>query len=60
MSPTRKCLLGVFLAIVIAVMLLTWGSIGSAALALGLLLAGIFTALKKTMNRDPEDYFMDE
>lgn len=60
MSQTRKILLGLFLAAVVVVMILTWGSIGSAALALGLLLAGIFTALKKTMNRDPDDYFMNE
>ena len=50
-------LLGIFLAVVLAVIVLTWGSIGSAALTLGLLLAGIFTALKKSLNRDPDDYF---
>ena len=53
----KNILPGVFLAIVLAVILLTWGSIGSAALTLGLLLAGIFTALKKSLNRDPDDYF---
>ena len=50
-------LLGIFLTVVLAVIVLTWGSIGSAALTLGLLLAGIFTALKKSLNRDPDDYF---
>jgi len=50
-------LLGIFVAAVLAVILLTWGSIGSAALTLGLLLAGIFTALRKSLNRDPDDYF---
>ena len=50
-------LLGIFLAVVLAVIVLTWGSIGSAALTLGLLLAGIFIALKKSLNRDPDDYF---
>lgn len=50
----------VFLAAVITVIILTWGSIGSAALTLGLLLGGIFTALKKSLNRDPEDYFSQE
>ena len=57
---TRKILLGLFLAAVAAVIILTWGSIGSAALTLGLLLGGIFTALKKSLNRDPEDYFSEE
>ncbi len=54
---SKNILLGIFLAIVLAVIILTWGSIGSAALTLGLLLAGIFTALKKSLNRDPDDYF---
>ena len=56
----RKLLLGIFLAVVLTVIILTWGSIGSAALTLGLILGGIFTALKKTMNRDPDDYFLEE
>ncbi len=60
MTDTRKILLGLFLAAVIAVIILTWGSIGSAALTLGLLLGGIFTALKKSLDRDPEDYFLEE
>ena len=54
---SKNILLGIFLAAILAVILLTWGSIGSAALTLGLLLAGIFIALKKSLNRDPEDYF---
>ena len=54
---SKSILLGIFLAIVLAVILLTWGSIGSAALTLGLLLSGIFLALKKSLNRDPDDYF---
>ena len=54
---SKNILLGVFLAAVLAVIVLTWGSIGSAALTLGLLLAGIFLALKKSLNRDPDDYF---
>ena len=59
MSNTRKLLLGIFLAAVIAVIIFTWGSIGSAALTLGLLLGGIFTALKKSLNRD-NDYEWEE
>ena len=54
---SKNLLLGIFLTIILAVLLLTWGSIGSAALTLGLLLAGIFTALKKSLNRDPDEYF---
>ena len=46
MSGGRKCLLAVLLAAVLAVILLTWGSIGSAALTLGLILGDIFIALK--------------
>ena len=56
---TRKLLLGIFLAGILAVILFTWGSIGSAALTLGLLLGGIFTALKKSLNRD-NDFEMDD
>ena len=55
MGSPRKLLLGIFLAVVIAIIIFTWGSIGSAALTLGLLLGGIFTALKKSLNRD-NDY----
>ena len=53
----KNLLLGIFLAVILAVIILTWGSIGSAALTLGLLLGGIFMALKKSLNRDPDDYF---
>ena len=53
----RKTLIIAFLVFVVALIFLTWGSIGSAALTLGLLLGGIAVALKKTMNRDTDDYF---
>ena len=56
----RKGLLIGFLVLVLALTILTWGSIGSAALTLGLLLGGIFVALKKSLNRDPDDYFLEE
>ena len=59
MGSPRKLLLGIFLAVVIAIIIFTWGSIGSAALTLGLLLGGIFTALKKSLNRD-NDYEWEE
>ena len=56
----RNSLLVAFLVFVVAVIILTWGSIGSATLTLGLLLGGIFLALKKSLNRDPEDYILEE
>ena len=56
----RNSLLVAFLVFVVAVIILTWGSIGSATLSLGLLLGGIFLALKKSLNRDPEDYILEE
>ena len=51
-------LVGLALVMVI-VMIATWGSIGSAALTLGLILGGIFTALKKSLNRE-SDYEWEE
>ena len=59
MGSTRKLLLGIFLTVVLAIIIFTWGSIGSAALTLGLILGGIFTALKKSLNRD-NDYEWEE
>lgn len=59
MGSTRKLLPGIFLTVVIAIIIFTWGSIGSAALTLGLILGGIFTALKKSLNRD-NDYEWEE
>lgn len=59
MGSTRKLLLGIFLTVVIAIIIFTWGSIGSAALTLGLILGGIFTVLKKSLNRD-NDYEWEE
>ena len=53
----KRILPGIFLGAILAVIILTWGSIGSAALTLGLILAGIFLVLKKSLNRDPDDYF---
>ena len=55
----RKLLIIAFLLFVVALIILTWGSIGSAALTLGLLLGGIGVALKKSLNRDVDDYFSE-
>ena len=57
---TKNLLLIGFLVLVVAVIILTWGSIASAALTLGLILGFIFLALKKSLNRDVDDYFMEE
>ena len=59
MSKTRKVLLGLLLAGIIAVILLNWGSIGSAAMTLGLLLGLILIAWQKSMDRDVDDFTMD-
>ena len=60
MSSGRKTFLIAFLAAVVALILLTWGSVGSAILTLGLLLGGIAVALKKALNRDDDNYFLEE
>ena len=61
MSGTQKTLLIAVLVVVLALIILTWGSIGSAALTLGLMLAGIFLLLRKTIiDRDQEDYWMED
>ena len=60
MTGRKNGLLIAVLVLVIAVIILTWGSIGSAALTLGLLLSGIFLLLKKSLNRDVDDYFLEE
>ena len=61
MNGTRKTLLTVLLVAVVLVIVLTWGSIASAALTLGLLLSGIFLLLRKSViDRDNDDYWMEE
>lgn len=60
MGNGRKTILIALLVFVVALIIFTWGSIGSAALTLGLLLGGIFIALKKSLNRDVDDYFLEE
>jgi len=48
-----------FLVLVVAVIILTWGSIASGAMTLGLVLGVLSLALKKSLNRDTDDYFME-
>lgn len=59
MDIVRKILLISFLLGVVALIILTWGSLGSAVLTLGLLLGGLGIALKKALSRDPRDFFWD-
>ena len=57
MKSTRTALLVIFLVIVLAVIILTWGSVGSAILTLALLLSlGYLLILKIMENRDPDDF----
>lgn len=60
MEGTRKTLLTGLLAVIVAVILLTWGSIGSAILTLGLLLGGLVIALRKSLQRQEDDYFNED
>ena len=57
MNGLRKFLLALFLIAIVTVILVTWGSIGSAVMTLGLLLALGAIALNHVMqNRDPDDF----
>ena len=56
MNTGRKILLVVVFAAMLAVILLTWGSVGSAILTLGLIISVMFLALKKSLSRDPKDF----
>lgn len=60
MEGTRKKILYVFLVVLVAVIILTWGSVGSAILCLGLLLSGLVIALKKSLDRQDDDYFGED
>lgn len=61
MSTVRKVLLAVVLAIFLAVIILTWGSIGSVVLTLALLLATGIILLQKFMDtHNPDDFRMEQ
>ena len=50
-------ILRIFVVALIGVIILTWGSIGSAILTLALLLAAAYLLVLKIMeNRDPDDF----
>ena len=57
MGGLQKCLLFILLFAVVAVIVLTWGSIGSAILTLALLISLGYILLKKILeSRDPDDF----
>ena len=57
MEKVRITLLVILFVVILAVIILTWGSIGSAVLTLALLLVLGFMALKKIMDKRDENDF---
>ena len=61
MSIIRKLLLGAFLAGILAVIVLTWGSVGSGVLTLALILSGGYLLLRRFLEtHDPDDFRMED
>ena len=61
MGKVRKTLLFILLFGIVAVIILTWGSIGSAILTLALLLSLGFLLLQRFMEtHDPGDFRMED
>lgn len=61
MSKVQKILLALLLGGILAVIVLTWGSVGSGVLTLALLLAAAMLLFKKFMDsRDPDDFNWEE
>lgn len=61
MEKFKKLLLGLFLLGTLAVIVLTWGSIGSIVMTMGLLLSLGFLALRRFMDtHDPSDLWQDD
>ncbi len=63
MSTLQKWILGIFLLGILTVIILTWGSVGSAILTLALILAGIFLLLRRSLDEQEqavEDFQMEE
>ncbi len=57
----RKYLPAAFLLLILGVIVLTWGSIGSAVLTLALLLGTGLVLIQRFMeNRDPDDFKWEE
>ncbi len=61
MSKGRTLLLAVILLGILAVIILTWGSIGSSVLTLALLLAlGYLLMRRLWIDRSDEDYWLED
>lgn len=61
MSTIQKVLLFALTAVLITVAITTWGSIGSAAMVLCLLLMGVSLLYQKFLtNRDSNDFDMEQ
>ena len=61
MSNIRKLLLVIFLVLTLAVILLTWGSVGSGILVLALIIAVGYLLLRWFLDpHDPDDYRMED
>ena len=59
MSKLQTVLIVLVAIVLLALTITTWGSIGSAAMTLGLLLGLILIAWQKSMDRDVDDFTMD-
>lgn len=60
MSTLQKILLALLLLVIVAVIILTWGSIGSAILTLALIISLGFLALQKFLDTHNADDFRME
>ena len=61
MSTLRKLLLAAFLVAILAVILLTWDSVGSGILVLALIITGGYLLLRWFLDtHDPDDYRMED
>ena len=61
MDRIRSILLVVLALVLLTVMVLTWGSIASFAIVLGLVISGSMALLRKALeNRDENDYYTDD
>ena len=57
MSPLRKSLLGLLAAAMVWIMAATWGSVGSAVMAFGLISMGSALLYRRFLNRDDPDVY---
>ena len=57
MSPLRKSLLGLLAAAMVWIMAATWGSVGSAVMAFGLISMGSALLYQRFLNRDDPDVY---